>query len=417
MVYVENDGAGKVRWIPRRCEDRREGGTDVSLVQTQLTEAERISYPRIERLRLRGFRSLADVELCPIAGANVLIGANGSGKSNFVHFFNMLSWMLKSRRLVEFVSREGGADDQLYGGNDITPRLDAEITIRTTTGRNQYRFSLMYAHPDQLLFSDEAFRYSSDDFETEAQWSHLGGGHREALIVSAGQENHGRSATSRQTARTVTHLLRNCAAYQFHNTGSTSNFKKTWDAEDHAYMRTDGGNLAAILYRLEYEDLDRYELICRHIRRVLPGFDCFQIEERHGKVALRWRSRLLDKTYGAHLTSDGSLRFFALATLLNLPGEMLPGVLVLDEPELGLHPKAIVLVAAMIRAMAGARQIIVATQSPLLVDAFDLNEVFVLELRDGRTEITSRDSVQLQSWLDEFSVGELWLKNLLGGRP
>ena len=417
MVYVENDGAGKVRWIPRRCEYRRERGTDVSLVQTQLTEVERISYPRIERLRLRGFRSLADVELCPIAGANVFIGANGSGKSNLVHFFNMLSWMLKSRRLVEFVSREGGADDQLYGGNDITPRLDAEITIRTTTGRNQYRFSLMYAHPDQLLFSDEAFRYSSDDFETEAQWSHLGGGHREALIVSAGQENHGWSATSRQTARTVTHLLRNCAAYQFHNTGSTSNFKKTWDAEDHAYMRTDGGNLAAILHRLESEDLDRYELICHHIRRVLPGFDCFQIEERHGKVALRWRSRLLDKTYGAHLTSDGSLRFFALATLLNLPGEMLPGVLVLDEPELGLHPKAIVLVAAMIRAMAGARQIIVATQSPLLVDAFDLNEVFVLELRDGRTEITSPDSVQLRSWLDEFSVGELWLKNLLGGRP
>ena len=417
MGYVENDGAGKVRWIPRRCEDCRERGTDVSLVQTQLTAAERISYPRIERLRLRGFRSLADVELCPMAGANVLIGANGSGKSNFVHFFNMLSWMLKSRRVVEFVSREGGADDQLYGGNDITPRLDAEITIRTTTGRNQYRFSLMYAHPDQLLFSDEAFRYSSDDFETEAKWSHLGSGHREALIVSAGEENHGGSATSRQTARTVTHLLRNCAAYQFHNTGSTSNFKKTWDAEDHAYMRTDGGNLAAILYRLEYKDLDRYELICRHIRRVLPGFDCFQIEERHGKVALRWRSRLLDKTYGAHLTSDGSLRFFALATLLNLPGEMLPGVLVLDEPELGLHPKAIVLVAAMIRAMAETRQIIVATQSPLLVDAFDLNEVFVLELRDGRTEITSPDSVQLQPWLDEFSVGELWLKNLLGGRP
>ena len=150
---------------------------------------------------------------------------------------------------------------------------------------------------------------------------------------------------------------------------------------------------------------------------MLPGFDCFEIEEEYGKVALRWRSRPSNKTYRAHLTSDGSMRFFALATLLNLPEEMLPGVLVLDEPELGLHPKAIMLVAAMIRAMAEGRQIILATQSTLLVDAFDLDEVFVLELRDGRTELARPDSVQLQTWLDEFSVGELWLKNLLGGRP
>ena len=391
--------------------------------------AERVHHPCIERLHVRGFRSLADVKLRPVAGANVLIGANGSGKSNLVHFFNMLSWMLKSRRLAEFVSREGGADDQLHGGNDTTPRLEAEIAIRTDTGRNDYRFSLVYAHPDRLLFSDEAFRYSRDDLDTEAEWNHLGAGHREALIVRSGQGLHGGLTASqwpappvthlanRRTARTVTHLLRNCAAYQFHNTGLTSNFKKTWDAGDNAFMRADGGNMAAILCRLEQEDLDRYELICRHIRRVLPGFDRFQIEEQYGKVSLRWRSHLLNKTYGAHLTSDGSLRFFALATLLNLPGEMLPGVLVLDEPELGLHPKAISLVGNMIRAMAESRQIILATQSPLLVDAFELHEVFVLEMRDGRTELTSRDPVQLKNWLDDFSVGELWQKNLLGGRP
>ena len=387
------------------------------MAEWHVDNEEGIQHPSIERLHVRGFRSLADVKLRPVAGANVLIGANGSGKSNFVHFFNMLSWMLNSHQLAKFVGREGGADDQLHGGNDTTPRLDAEITLRTDTGRNDYRFSLAYAHPDQLLFTEEAFRYSRDDLDTEAEWNHLGAGHREALIVGAGQGKHTGEATNRQTARTVTHLLRNCAAYQFHNTGFTSNFKKTWDAGEYAYMRTDGGNLAAILHRLEHEDFDRYELICRHIRRVLPGFDCFQIEEQYGKVALRWRSDVLNKTYGAHLTSDGSLRFFALATLLNLPGEMLPGVLVLDEPELGLHPKAIGLIGDMIRALAKSRQIILATQSPLLVDAFELDQVLVLEMRDGRTEITSPDPEQLQTWLDEFSVGEMWQKNLLGGRP
>ena len=375
--------------------------------------------PYIERIRVRGFRSLADVELRPPAGASVLIGANGSGKSNFVQFINMLGWMLKSRRLGEFVNTEGGADDQLHGGSETTPQLDAEIAIRTDTGRNDYRFSLAYAHPDRLIFTEEAFRYSRDDHADEAGWNHLGNGHSEARIVEAGQSGDVTKSLglNAKTARTVTYLLRNCAAYQFHNTGAKSNFKKKWDAGDNAYMRSDGGNLAAILHRLEHEDVRRYELICSHIRRVLPGFDRFEIEEQSRKVSLRWRSRHSDKSYGAHLTSDGSLRFFALVTLLNLPLEMLPSVILLDEPELGLHPKAITLIGDMIRALAGRRQVIAATQSPLLVDAFELDQVVVLELRNGRTELHTPDSGQLRTWLDELSVGELWQKNLLGGRP
>ena len=377
------------------------------------------AHSHIERIRIRGFRSLADVEFRPRSGASVLIGANGSGKSNFVQFFNMLSWMLKSRRLAEFVSRQGGADDQLHAGNETTPRLDAEIVIRTATGRNEYRFALAYAHPDQLMFTEEAYRYSRDDRDGDADWIHIDGGHREARIVEAGQSDGAPQTPGphAKTARTITYLLRSCAAYQFHNTDAKSNFKKTWDAAENAYMRADGGNLPAILHRLEREDVRRYELICRHIRRVLPGFDRFQIEEQHGKVALRWRSRHSDKSYGAHLTSDGSLRFFALVTLLNLPVEMLPDVVLLDEPELGLHPKAIALVGDMIRALAENRQVIVATQSPLLVDTFELDEVFVLEDRDGRTQVSSPDTEQLQTWLEDFSVGELWQKNLLGGRP
>lgn len=378
-----------------------------------LWEADWHPPPRIERIHIRGFRSLADVEFSPSAGPSVMIGANGSGKSNFVQFFNMLSWMLKSRRLEEFVTGQGGADDQLYAGNETTPRLQAEIAMRTATGLNEYRFTLAYAHPDRLMFTEEAFRYSRDDLDGKAGWTHLGSGHREARIVEAARSD----GPHLKTARTVTYLLRNCATYQFHNTGAKSNFKKRWDAGDNAYMRSDGGNLPALLYRLERENVRRYELVCRHIRRVLPGFDRFEIDEQYGKVALRWRSRHSDKSYGAHLTSDGSLRFFALVTLLNLPVAMLPDVVLLDEPELGLHPKAIALIGEMIRALASHRQVIAATQSPLLVDAFELDEVFVLEARDGRTELHPPDGDRLQSWLDEFSVGELWQKNLLGGRP
>ena len=383
------------------------------------TARQSITHPWIERIHIRGFRSLADVEFRPQAGANALIGANGSGKSNFAHFFNMMSWMVRARRLAGYVGLQGGADDQLHGGNATTARLDAEIAIRTDSGRNDYRFALVHAHPDQLIFTDEAFRYSRDDGAGDADWNHLGYGHREARIVEAAQSDDAAQASGTHvtTARTIRHLLWNCSAFQFHNTGDKSNIKKECDAEERMYMRADAGNLAAILHRLELEDVRRYELICRHIRRVLPGFDRFQIDEQFGRVALRWRSEYSDKSYGAHLTSDGSLRFFALVTLLNLPAEMLPNVVLLDEPELGLHPKAIALIGDMIQVLAESRQVIVATQSPLLVDAFQLDEVFVLELRDGRTELRRPSLDKLRDWLDEFSVGELWQKNLLGGRP
>ena len=364
----------------------------------------------IESVRIQGFRSLADVKPLDLPRAAVLIGANGSGKSNFIRFFEMLSWMVKSRQLGEFIERHGGADDQLFGGYRVTPRMEATISLRTGSGRNDYQFALSHAHPDRFFFSDERYRFSRDALRTEAAWRTLGSGHREAMIVERAQSD--------RTAGVIASLLRNCAVFQFHDTSDNSSFKIRWDAEENNYLRSHGGNLAAVLLRLEREDVRRYEMICSQISRILPVFDRFAIEESHGKVYLRWRAKWTDKTFGAHLTSDGSLRFFALVTLLNLPSEMLPDVLILDEPELGLHPVAVTVIGGMIRSLATKRQVIVATQSPLLVDTFDLDEVIVLELKDGRTEIQNRPLEDYQVWLDDnFTPGDLWLKNLLGGRP
>ena len=373
---------------------------------------------RIESVRIRGFRSLANVELSNLQNANVLIGANGSGKSNFIRFFEMLSWMLRSRRLGEFVERQGGADDQLYGGNSLTPRMEAEIALRAEKGRNDYRFTLSYAHPDRFIFTEEAYRFSAASRGTDAPWLYVpSSGHREAGIVDVAQAtpSHGVNPT---TAGVIVHLLRGCAVYQFHDTSDTSNLKKRWDAEDNNYLRAHGGNLAAVLHRLEQEDVRRFEMICQHIRRVLPVFDRFQIDESYGKVSLRWKATGTDKTLGAHLTSDGSLRFFALVTLLNLPLGMLPNVVLFDEPELGLHPAAIAMVGGMIKSLAVDRQVIVATQSPLLVDAFDLDEIVVLDLKDGQTTFRKPDAEGYSRWLDEgWMSGEIWQKNLIGGRP
>ena len=372
--------------------------------------------PMIESIRIRGFRSLADVQISNMSNATVLIGANGSGKSNFVRFFEMLRWMIYSR-LREFVAIQGGADDQLFGGNARTPRMEADIKIRTDYGLIEFNFALSYAQPDRFIFTDEQFRVTVGDIPMDPQSVFLGSAHTEANIVTAAYSDPTTDVTQ-VTASAVAGMLRAIAIYQFHDTSNSSAFKKMCDLSDNLVLRTDGGNLAAILHRLQRQDIRRYDLICRQIGRILPGFDRFELEDDYGKVLLRWKAKWTDKTFGAHLTSDGSLRLFALVTLLNLPSEMLPSIILLDEPELGLHHAAISLIGGMIKSLSTERQIILATQSPLLVSSFDLGEIVVLDLQDGRTEFTRPSSSDYQRWLDDsFTTGDLWQKNLLGGRP
>lgn len=366
-------------------------------------------------MRIRGFRSLKKVELHNLTDAVVLIGANGCGKSNFIRFFDMLSWMLKSRQLGEFIEQQGGADDQLYRGNRITPRMEAEIRLRTDKGLNDYSFALSYGSPDRFFFSSEQFRFSKAGRSREAKWITLESGHRESRIVEAAQS--GIPDINPTTASVIVTLLRNCTAYQFHDTSASSNIKRMWDTQDNYRLRSDGGNLAAILHYLEHHELRRFDLICKHISRVLPVFDRFILDERFGRVQLRWKAKGIDRSFGAHLTSDGSLRFFALVTLLNLPSAMMPDVILLDEPELGLHPAAVTLIGDMIRTLSERRQIIVATQSPLLVDCFELDEIVVLDLCDDATVFHRLKPDEYKHWLDDFTAGELWQQNLFGGRP
>ncbi len=371
----------------------------------------------IQSVHISGFRSLADVRIDGLPQVSVLIGANGSGKSNFIRFFELLTWMLKSPRLAEFVARQGGADDQLFRGRRVTPLIEATVSIQTEAGRDDYQFGLVWSQGDRFIFTEEAVRFAGIEHETARPWLGLGSAHAEALIREAAH-GAGIEAMSGPSARAILDLFANCAVYQFHDTSDASRFKQRWDIEDCARLRSDGGNLAAILLRLEREDVQRYDWTCRQIGRILPVFDRFDITDDYGKALLRWKPKESDKTIGAHLTSDGSLRFFALVTLLNLPPQMLPDVLLLDEPELGLHPAAVGLIGQMILDVGREHQVIVATQSPALVDVFDLDQVIVMDLEDGQTKARKLDSAEYQQWLaDDYTPSELWNMNLLGGRP
>ncbi len=371
---------------------------------------------RIESVRIKGFRSLADFEIGDLPNATVLIGPNGAGKSNLFRFFDMVSAMVGDRRLNEFVQRQGGADDQLFGGAGVTPTMEAEIRMRAGEARHDYRFALAHTHPDRFVFAEEAFRSSREGWPDDANWRHFGSGHMEARLAEAGRTPE-TCGVDPSAARDAVRLLKSCAVYRFCDTTGTSRFKAPWDAEDNSRLYAHGGNLAAILLRLEREDMRRYKWICGLIGRVLPPFERFVLEETCGRVILAWKARGTDKTVGAHLTSDGSLRFFALATLLNLPLEMLPDVLPIDDAELGLHPAAVDLLGGLIRSLSVDRQIIVATQSSLLVDCFRLDKLRVLDLKRGRPAVSRPDADMLDPWLDDYSMGEIWEKNLIGGKP
>ena len=372
--------------------------------------------PMIESLRIRGFRSLEDVELSGLPAAAVLIGPNGSGKSNILWFLVLLWYMLRHRSLEPFVAWQGGAGDQLFSGAASTDRIAAEVTLKIGSERYDYRFVLKFAHPDRFLFGKEQFRRRSDEHSGGNGWQNLGSGHREAnlpLVAHSDEFLH----LDHAAAAAILQVLRQCVVFQFHNTDARSELRRNADVEDGNLLQDHGGNLAAVLYRMERADLRRYERICRHIGRILPGFAHFDLEENAGKVALRWQADWSSYSFGAHLTSDGSLRLFALVTLLNMPPEKLPPVILLDEPELGLHPAGISLIGGMIRSLSTRKQIIIATQSSRLVDDFGLDQTFVLELQKGRTQVRRYAPKEYRRWLDKYSTGELWEQNLLGGRP
>ena len=367
---------------------------------------------RIESIHVKGFRSLADVKLDNIPNPMVLLGGNGAGKSNILRFFEMLKEMAHLR-LGEFTLRQGGAGDQLFGGARLTQQIDATMFFRTTLGRSRFTFVLKHAHPDRFTITGEQFRSPDPENSSEDDPVYMFFdqpiGHEPACV----QES--RSSTADMRLTKAVELLADCMHYQFHDTSDCAPVKTRWDVEDNHRLLGHGGNLAPVLLSLRENEPRRFDLICKQIALVVPDFNGFENVVQYGKTILRWRSKATGKTMGAHLTSDGSLRFFQLATLLNLPDVLLPRVVLLDEPELGLHPAAVALISHMVKSLARRRQVIIATQSPHFVDAFGLKEMVVLELRDGRTETTRPDSSRFGHLLKDYSTGELWWKGVLGG--
>ncbi len=332
----------------------------------------------IKTISVSGFKGIKAMSL-DLRQLNVLIGANGAGKSNFLGVFELLR-SVDDARLMDYVAKIGGAERLLHFGSKVTSEI--KVQVKFTSGMDVW-LGLTAASGDRLLPS-----------------------------ISYSLHPAGKPETER--------LLGALRVFHFADVGPTSRMKKTARINDNLELQPEGANLAPVLYLLQ----ERYPASLRQIRaavrQVAPFFDDFILQPlalNPETILLRWHHRGSDDYFDADSFSDGTLRFIALATLLLLPEPLQPPVILLDEPELGLHPAAITLLAALLSKAAVDSQVIVSTQSPQLLDHFEPEDVLVLGRVSGGTTVTRLDAERLAVWLEDYSLGQLWEKNEFEGQP
>jgi predicted ATPase len=366
---------------------------------------------RVGKLVLKGFKTFHELEV-DFLPLNVLIGPNGSGKSNLISFFRMLSWMFAAPRgrLQSHVGIMGGASKLLHDGPDVTEAIDAELTIETDRGTNGYAFRLAFAATDTLIFLDERYRFIPRNASSDVPWRNGGSGHKESALFDLADGGD-------LVARAIKGFLQQYKVYQFHNTSFTSRLRQKWSVHDNAALKEDAGNLAPVLQHMQTTAPRAYRRIVQTIRMIAPWFLDFHFAVHDDYLLLEWREEGTDRIFSASQASDGTLRTMALVTLLAQPADQLPDVLLLDEPELGLHPAAIDILAGMLKSASNQSQIVIATQSATLLNSLVPEDVLVIERKRRDSVVSRKKSADLKEWLDDYTLGELWLSNILGGRP
>lgn len=355
---------------------------------------------QLSRLILRGYKSIADCDI-ELGKLNVLIGANGAGKSNFIGFFRLINRIL-DQQLQTAVGTAGGPDALLRFGRKKTEELCAELYF----GNNGYKFKLKPTQDNRMMFSHEALWWNQ-----HGDWKPRSG-HFETYVPDQEKKT--------LIYNFVVPAMRSWRLYHFHDTSQSALVKQVHGINDNEYLRDDARNLAAFLYRLKNNQPENYKRIVKAIQLVAPFFGDFRLRptvDNKERIQLEWTEAGQDVPFTASALSDGTLRFICLATVLLQPAEFMPAAILIDEPELGLHPFAISVLGGLMKSAADTHQLIISTQSVELVDEFDAEDLIVVERQNDATTFRRIDRALLDDWLTEYSLGDLWQKNLLGGRP
>jgi len=373
---------------------------------------------KLSRLQVSGFRSIRAIDVA-LGDLTVLVGANGSGKSNFVALFNLLGFMMTGS-LQLYIGRKGGGSSILHYGPKRTPVLTIDLRFEGSQGWSEYSCTLAYASPDRLIFTNEHVTFQRPG-EPQAFHRVLGSGHAETELAAV-SDGAGKGA---HVAQIFLSRLRGLRVYHFHDTSESSYIRTNQDIDRNRMLLSNGGNLASFLYMLRESFPRHYERILSTVRLAVPYLGDFDLEPdrlnpRH--IQLRWHDKNPDYEFGPHQLSDGSLRAIALMTALLQPEELLPTVIFIDEPELGLHPSAIGIVANLLKAVSVKRQVVVATQSPRLLAEFAPADVVVVEREEddkgyGESTFKRLAAEELGDWLKNYDLGTLYEMNVTGGGP
>ncbi len=366
--------------------------------------------PELDYITIKGFKSIASakVDLKPI---NVIIGPNGSGKSNFIGVFSFLH-EIREGRLNDYVRKATGAEQLLHFGSKVTGEIQILVSFHQEV--NQYELTLKPTTEDSLYPSAEWANFWDKERYPKQPYTDSLSAHK------SGQEAGISNPNLKRTADWVRNRLGRWRLYHVHDTSATSPLRKTALLNDNRFLRPDGSNLSAFLYLLQRKHQDSYSLIRRTVQRVAPFFDDFQLNPdplNEEAIRLAWKHKNSDQYFRVSSLSDGTLRFIALATLFLQPEKFRPSVILVDEPELGLHPAAITMLASLVKQAAVNTQVILSTQSSLLLDHFQPEDVLVADRVNGCTLFTRLESGKLANWLEDYSLGQLWEKNEIGGRP
>ena len=367
--------------------------------------------PFLERLKLSGYKSIREAEI-EFTRLNVLIGANGAGKSNLVSFFSLLSASLMGKAsLDDYVGRHGGPNALLYFGARQTSEIAVAATVRTAAGTGVLYQRLGFRTPDGLFYSaNHAGTRTGVDRSNERGFYFF-----ENVCVVVKKSGEGQPEELVHDG-----LLCDVASYHLVDTSLTASIRTEGYIEDNKRLNSNGSNLAAVLYRYKRTNENVYRRIRSTVRKIVAAFDDFVLEPRElnpRNILLNWRQLGQDYLFGPHQFSDGALRAIALVTVFQQPEDELPNLIVVDEPELGLHPHAMLIISGLMRAASSHTQVLVATQSPTFLDDFDPSEVIVAEERERASHYRRLAPEELRDWLQQYSLGELWQKNVLGGGP
>lgn len=368
--------------------------------------------PHLEHFSVRGFKSIRKLENFELKPLNILVGANGAGKSNLLSLFKMISAILQ-RRLQLFVKNQGSPDALLFGGRKLTSKL--EVALKFEDNPYKYEFSLEPT-ADSMVFSGEKFLTAFSDLAPSR-----GNGESDVFNISEYMSDIDQDMLHAEYASYVLSRIEYWRVFHFQDMSDTAHVRNQSDVRDNLRLRPDAGNLAPFLRHLRERYPNHYRRIKDVVRLSAPFFKDFVYRKNQNledPMDLEWEAwEYPDTAFGPRQFSDGTLRFICLATLLNQPETLRPTLILIDEPELGLHPFALTLLAEMIQQAADLQQIIISTQSADLVNHFEPEDIVVVDREDEESVFKRLDSESLASWLEDYTIGDLWKMNVLGGRP